>query len=112
MYAARLKTELWVAAQVRICDRDFIPIAVRRKGDPDAGVVLLKLNRLDRGCEVLTQIRTPDGTLGWMRGLTPVPVVEAEAEAYIARQLERDPDLWVIEIEDRNDKYQLDGELV
>ena len=32
-----LNTGLWVSAQVRICDRAFIPATVVRHGDPDAG---------------------------------------------------------------------------
>ena len=40
-----LTTGLWVSAQVRLCDRAFIPATVVRRGDPDAGTVLLKLNQ-------------------------------------------------------------------
>jgi len=32
-----LTTGLWVSAQVRLCDRAFIPATVVRRGDPDAG---------------------------------------------------------------------------
>jgi len=38
-----LSTGLWVSAQVRICDRNFIPATIVRRGDPDAGTVLLTL---------------------------------------------------------------------
>jgi len=37
---------------------------------------------------------------------------EADADAYIARQVARDPDLWVLEIEDRKGAYELDGKVV
>ena len=50
-----LNTGLWVSAQVRICDRAFIPATVVRRGDPDAGTELLKLNRFENGVTVFTQ---------------------------------------------------------
>jgi hypothetical protein len=107
-----LTTGLWVTAQVRLCDRAFIPATVVRRGDPDVGTVLIKLNRFEDGVTVYAQASTLDGEPAWSRGSGPKPVTEAEADAYIARQVERDPDVWVIEIEDRKGAYKLDGKLV
>ena len=42
----------------------------------------------------------------------PTPVSEAEADAYIERQVKYDPDVWVLEIEDRRGQYKLDGKVV
>jgi hypothetical protein len=107
-----LTTGLWVTAQVRLCDRAFVPATVVRRGDPDVGTVLIKLNRFEDGVTVYAQASTLDGEPAWSRGSGPKPVTEAEADAYIARQVERDPDVWVIEIEDRKGAYKLDGKLV
>jgi hypothetical protein len=102
-----------VSAQVRLCDRAFIPATVVRRGDPDAGTVLLKLNRFEAGVTVYTQASSMGGEAPlWSRGTGPSPVTEAEADAYIARQVQRDPDVWVLEIEDRKGAYKLDGKVV
>jgi hypothetical protein len=101
-----------VSAQVRLCDRAFIPATVVRSGDGDAGAVVIKVNRFEQGVTVFTQANTLDGEPAWSRGTGPNPVPEADADAYIARQVARDPDIWVLEIEDRKGEYKLDGKLV
>ncbi len=109
---ARLKTGLWVRAQIRLCDIDSIPAVVVHRGDGDAGAVLLKINRLADGCEVLTRFRGLDGEPGWLLGTGPDPVDEGEADDYVQRQIGRDPDVWVIEIEDPKGRYRLDGPIL
>lgn len=110
--APRLKTRLWIQAQIRLCDIESIPAVVVHRGDADAGAVLLKINRLGDGCEVLTRFRGLDGEAGWMRGTGPDPVMEQEADDYVRRQLDRDRDVWVLEIEDPNGRYRLDGRIL
>ena len=77
----------------------MIGVAVTARGDPDAGAILVKLCGRDVGATVLTQTCCADGTLGWLRATGAALVAEADADAYIARQRQRDPDLWVVEIE-------------
>ena len=105
----RLKTELWVQAQVRLCDRGLIPIAILRKGDPDRGAVMLRLARRDRRCLVLRRITTFEGEPGWMIVAGGGEVSEEDASAFAEREVARDRDLWIVEIEDFDGRYELDG---
>jgi hypothetical protein len=108
----RLPTELWVQAHLRRLSAEATPVALVRRGERERGTVLLKLNLLEGGCRILTQARDVDGRLGWLAALAGKLVPEAEADAYIARAVERDPDLWVIEIEDRAGRNPFDGKLI
>jgi hypothetical protein len=109
---ARLKTALWIKALIRRCDLAAVAVAVAARGDADSGAVLLKFNDREAGCSVLAQARRPDGALVWMRATGPDPVAEADADAYIARQRRRDPDVWVIEIECGSAASVIDGPIV
>jgi hypothetical protein len=108
---ARLKSAIWIKALVRRCDLAAIPIAVLARGDADAGAILLKFNDGADGVTVLTQVRGQDGELLWMRTTGPVPVKEADADAYIDRQRGRDPDIWVVEIETKSAENVIDGRI-
>ena len=112
MTEARLKTRLVVQAAVRLCSVRAIPVAVTRRGDEDAGTILVKLNQLDLGCTVLAETRDADGARAWLRATGAAPVAEETADAYIARQAKRDPDLWVIEIEDRAGQSAFQGRIL
>ena len=89
---------IWVSMALRMGNADGRFGAVLRKGDPDAGGVLVVL-RHDKQLSVLSQLRSGDGELAWMRATGPGAVDQETADAYIARQVKFDPDLWVIEFE-------------
>ncbi|WP_207481682.1 DUF1491 family protein [Arenibaculum pallidiluteum] len=108
----RLPTELWIRAHLRRLTADAIPAYVMRKGSPMGGTLLLKLNQLDLGCRVLTQARDPDGRLGWLAAKSGAFMPEPDADAYIARAVARDPDLWVVEIEDRQGRHPFEGKVM
>ena len=105
----RLPTELWVKAHIRRCNAEAIPAVVVRRGDATGGTVLLKLVQVGIGCRVLSQVRDLEGRLGWLSALGEAPVAEADADAYIARAVARDPDLWVVEIETRDGSHPFEG---
>ena len=107
----RLPTGLWVMAHIRAADAQGVPMMVLRKGEPGRGTVILKINRLDGRFTVLVQVRENE-RLSWSRGSGSDPVDEATADAYIARQTRYDPDVWVIEIEDRQGRHWFEGDVL
>jgi hypothetical protein len=105
---ARLRSGIRVRALIRRCDLAVVPVAVTARGDADAGAILLKLNE-PGGCCVLIEARGPDGERAWRRATGPGPVAETEADAYVARERGRDPDLWVVEIDSPGSRCRLDA---
>jgi hypothetical protein len=98
MSEPRIKAGLWVAAALRLGTADNKPGMVIRKGDTDAGGVLVIL-RGRTGNMALTQFRDAGGEMAWLRGTGPEPVDEAATDAYVKKQISYDTDLWVIEFD-------------
>ncbi len=98
MSEPRVKAKLWVQMALRLGEGAARPGMVVRRGDPDAGGILVIL-RGRGGLVVLSQVRAGADEAAWMRGTGADPVDEAAADAYVARQVKFDPDLWVVEFE-------------
>jgi hypothetical protein len=104
--APRLASGVWVSAyltRLRLAD---IPAYVTAKGDAEAGAVVVKVALLDgsaRAYERRSDLMT--GARAWIM-LAEGP--EPEVDALVARTRARDPDLWVIELEDRHGRTLLD----
>lgn len=98
MSEARIKAGIWVQAALRLGEVAGRYGVVIRKGDADAGGVLVAL-RGDAGMMMLVQVRDSAGDIAWIRGTGAEPVNESIADGYIARQVHYDTDLWVIEFQ-------------
>ena len=101
----RLTSKFWVDAyltRLRLAD---IPAFVTAHGDDTAGAVLVKLNTLDGQAQAFTR------SFDLMSGARVWEVLsegaEADVDAAITRQRGFDPDLWVIEVEDRAGRHLL-----
>lgn len=101
-----LATDVWVSALIRRAELGGAFAVVARKGDPRAGAVLVKvLNRGAGAARLFSEATRMDGERVWMQ---PVPSdQEPELDRYIERALRVDPDLWVVEIEDRDGRHFL-----
>ena len=108
----RLPVSIWIDAHLRRLNEIGQGYYILNKGAFAAGTVLLKINLLDGFAKILTQIRDMEGNLGWMNAQKEERVAETDADAYIRRAVDRDPDIWAIEIEDREGKNPFEGKLI
>lgn len=104
--SARLKAGIWVAAYMRTVRLKDGFAYLSQRGSEEAGSVLIRFER-DGGHVVLSPGYGMEGERTWMRATGPQAVSAAEAEAYIQRRLKTDPDLWVVDIEDRQGRHFL-----
>jgi len=110
----RLKSGIWVAAYIRRCQIEGAQAMLRRRGADEAGAVFIKVSRLDGTAEVFgpapqtafDEARPSDRA--FIRTLKAEPATEADAEAYLAQQIKYDPDIWIVEVEDRAGRNFLD----
>ena len=110
---ARLRSDFWVSAYIRRCMHENAPAMLRRRGSPEAGAIFIKIDCLD-GTSALYG-PAPQSELtdrGAERRFMPLHktdrVPSAEAERRLERQLDFDPDLWIVEVEDRAGRSFLD----
>ena len=102
----RLTAEFWVSAYLNRLRLYEIPAFVVTHGDDTAGAVLVKLNTLDGNAKAFQRsFDLMSGERAWM---VLAEGSEADVDAALAKQRSFDPDLWVIEVEDREGRHLLD----
>lgn len=114
----RLKSHIWVSAYLRRLNAAFIPAAVVRRGDADAGAVYIKVAALDGTCQIyaplsaqLAEMTQSDSLVledgrAWQPVFTP-HAQEMDADAYLSKQAGRDPDIWILEVETPEGRHLL-----
>ena len=115
----RLKSGIWVAAYVRRCHIEGAFAAVRRRGADEAGAVYIKINRLD-GTGILYgpapqsvfEEAQPAARIFTIIVGAGGPAPESDIEARLVREIRYDPDVWIVEVEDRAGRHFLDDAVV
>ena len=101
----RLKSEIWVQAYLRRWFSTGGFGAVLRKGAPEAGSVYIVVNRLDGTMNVFGPAPGPayddQGDRRWTT-VTKGAIDPPELSALTEKLSRIDPDIWVIEVEDRS----------
>jgi hypothetical protein len=101
-----LPTDVWAGALIRRAELAGAFAMVLRKGDARAGTVLVKvIDRRDRSARIYAEAFRGDGERIWMEPVKSDD--EAGLDAYVERQVGRDPDLWLIEIDDAEGRHFL-----
>jgi hypothetical protein len=117
--AMRLKSAIWVAAYLRRCNVEGVFAAVRRRGAEEAGAVFVKISRLDGTAALygpapqtaFDDARPAERAFIAVAG-DPQPVPETEIEKRLEREIKFDPDVWIVEAEDRAGRTFLDQALM
>lgn len=100
----RLKSDFVVAALIRRCGTELVPAVLRRRGSPEAGAIFVKVDRLDGTADLYGP--APQALLAEDAGdrlFAPVLVgaTPLDVEERVRKEIRFDPDLWLVEIEDR-----------
>ena len=95
-----LPVHLLIDATLKTLTERGVFYYILQRGEKSSGVILLKMSDRTGICKLITQQRDLDGALQWVPAMEQEKVSESDADAYITRATTRDPDLWVIEIED------------
>lgn len=101
----RLTSDLWVSAYLMRLQLVNIPAFVTSKGDATAGAIIIKLNTLDGNARAFQRSYDLDGNRVWA---VLSEGAEADVDASLAKQRSFDPDIWVIEVEDKDGRHLLD----
>lgn len=104
---ARLRSEIRISAYLRRCQAGGAFATVLRRGDADAGVVVIRSYQPGGPVRLFIETRQADGSPAWRR-LGGAVLDEAEADRLVAREASFDSDLWVVEVEDREGRLFLD----
>jgi len=99
-----IASDVWVGALIRRAELSGAFATVVRKGDARAGTVIVKAyDSSERKARLYTEAFGPDGERLWIQPVSSDQ--ESELDAYIQRQVGYDPDLWVVEVEDRQGRH-------
>lgn len=99
----RLTADLWVHAHISVLRARNIPAYVIKRGDTTSGAVLVRINLLNGYSSLYEQAHNLDGVQGWRTIYTNQE--DNTVDTMITKQLSYDPDMWVLEIEDKQGRH-------
>lgn len=112
MSGARLRTDFWVAALRRRAEAAGAYVSVAKRGAEEAGAIFVLVDHRNGSCDLYGP--APQSVFGADQPLDRLfyPVLERRSEADVRARIEQelrfDPDLWLIDIEDREGRAFVD----
>ena len=105
----RLRSDIWVAAYMRTVEVQGGFATLRRRGAAEAGAVFVVFDRLDGRCALFAPGPSGDSLeRRFVRAHTAEWASSAEIAERLAREIKRDPDLWIVDVERRDGEHGLD----
>jgi hypothetical protein len=108
----RLRSDLFVAAYLRLRNGENAFAVVRRKGAAEAGAIFICIDRLDGTADLYgpaPQAAFDEARPGRLfQRLTAEGAGAQVVLAKLERELRFDPDIWIIDVEDRKGDSRLD----
>ncbi len=102
----RLTSSFWVQAYIKKLNLLGVPAFVVSHGDDTAGAIIVKVNKLNGDAVLFERSFSLDKNLNqWSKFESGD---EKELDDLLSRQLSRDRDLWIVEIESREGDPFLD----
>lgn len=112
----RLNSGVWVSAYLRRCAAENVPALVARRGHDAAGAIFIMVDRLDGTVNLYgpapAGLSGADSERRWVRCLGGDSVEEWSVSSFLNRQIEFDPDLWIISVEDKQGRHFLGEALI
>jgi hypothetical protein len=108
----RLRADIWTSAYLRRCAVEGAFGTLRRRGSAEAGAIFVVLDRLDGRMAVFgpapQALAGDDGVRRFARMHDEEWIDTPRAAEIVARETRFDPDMWIVDVEDRQGRTFLD----
>jgi hypothetical protein len=108
-----LRADIFVSAYIRRSMGEGAYAVLRRRGASEAGAIFVKIDRLDGTCALYgpapqTELAEAGIDRLWTRMHTEEWLDCASAEERLRKEIAFDPDIWIIDVDDRSGRCFLD----
>jgi hypothetical protein len=108
----RLRSDIFVSAYLRRRNGENAFAVVRRRGAEEAGAVFVCIDRLDGTADLYgpapQSVFDDASPERLFQRLTTAGATPADVEARLQKEMRFDPDVWIVDVEDRSGEPRLD----